>query len=296
MKTLLLTVILPVLLLAHSASAAELHLSSTDIPKEGTNIVIQVALDTKGESINALEGILSYPRDVLKLQEIRDGNSLVNFWVERPEDRSGIRFAGIIPGGYAGSDGEVLSLVFEVQKTADVKFVLDNAQALLNDGEGTQAPLTLRPGVERMSQAQSAQISPEPVSISDTTSSESFVPQVGFDPSLFEGRAFVAFATQDKGSGVDYFEVAESRVRYPKALQRFLSWQRAVSPHELSDQTRSSYIYVRAFDKAGNSHTEILSPENAPLYYNPLVLLAILGILLSLLLGRTYVRSRSKKS
>src|SRR3989344_5310183 len=47
---------------------------------------VSVFLDTQLDDINALEGQIVFPGDLLELQEVRDGNSIVNFWIERPQN------------------------------------------------------------------------------------------------------------------------------------------------------------------------------------------------------------------
>ena len=86
--------------------------------------------------------------------------------------------------------------------------------------------------------------------------------------------------------------MAESRLRYPRALHAWLSFERAQSPHELADQSRASYVYVRARDMAGNERIEILSPESPNPLYNPYTILAILLVLLGVVSSLIYVRKK----
>ena len=107
------------LLSAGNVHAAEI---SAGIPATaigvGDSFIVPITLNTMGENINALEGDVWYPRQLLTLREIRDGNSILNLWVERPADINGvIHFSGITPGGFAGASGEILSLVFEARSS-----------------------------------------------------------------------------------------------------------------------------------------------------------------------------------
>src|SRR3990170_5854361 len=58
-----------------------------------------VFLDTQGENINAVEGEFEFPRGFLGLKEISDGDSIINFWIQRPKLNldNKIIFSGIIP-------------------------------------------------------------------------------------------------------------------------------------------------------------------------------------------------------
>lgn len=274
---------LPIVLIASPVYAAELLMYSSGQPVRGQDVAIRVEIDTEGEAINALEGSIAYPSH-LTLKDIRDGNSLVNFWAERPfAENNTITFAGIVPGGYRGVGAEVFTLVFEAHEEKDAAFVLTDARALMHDGEGTPTPLTLHPTIFALSDGARARLN-----ATDTTPPESFTPQRGVDPSLYEGKTFVVFATQDKDSGVASYEVAESPWYVPHFLHGLLSWQSAQSPHALRRDT--SYVFVRAYDAAGNARTEVL-PGSFPIV--PAFVLVVI-ILLVYISRKLYVRNRSK--
>ena len=112
-------------------------------PKEvGVNQQFQadIFIDTKGDSINAIEGELEFSRGFLGIKEISDGNSIVNFWIQRPKltlDNK-IIFSGIIPAGYLGK-GKIFFVVFQALKQGDASVDFGNLKILLNDGSGTSA-------------------------------------------------------------------------------------------------------------------------------------------------------------
>ena len=70
------------------------------------------------EPLNAIEGKIRFPPDLLELKNIEDGNSIINFWIERPVagEAGKITFSGITPGGYQGERGLVFSLIFLVKQ------------------------------------------------------------------------------------------------------------------------------------------------------------------------------------
>jgi len=130
----------------NSAKAAKLDLIS-EIQEIGVNQQFQVdlVLDTENEEINAVEGKVIFPEDLLELKEIRDGNSIVNFWIERPKIKSDnqITFSGIIPGGYIGKKGLIFSAIFQSKNEGKGTIEIREAKTLLNDGKGTQASLSI---------------------------------------------------------------------------------------------------------------------------------------------------------
>ena len=88
-----------------------------------------------------------------------------------------------------------------------------------------------------------------PIPIVDKESPESFVPEIAIDTFLFDKKWFLVFTTQDKGSGIDYYEVKETRWSIINIISK---WNYAESPYILKDQQLKSCIFVKAFDKAGN--------------------------------------------
>lgn len=265
-------------MLPMSASAAELTLRASDVPRAGSEFKLTVTLTTDAQSINALEGAFVFPEH-LTLKRVQDGNSIVNFWIERPRtEGNAVRFAGIIPNGYRG-EGEVFELIFSSQETKDAAFSIRDAKVYLNDGEGTEAPLALSSGTP---------VVPEDIVLNDVTPPEPFTITKSRDESLFEGRPFIVFASQDKESGIDHYEVAEMRglTKY-FPLSFVYGWKKAESPYVLTDE--SATVYVRAFDAAGNSHVARLSTATIPGYAFGILLLAIL-----LCVAFIYARSRSR--
>lgn len=85
----------------------------------------------------------------------------------------------------------------------------------------------------------------------DATPPEEFEPQIGQDPAVFEGKYFLSFATTDKTSGADHYEIKEGKGE----------WRIGNSPYLLEDQSLRNKILVKAVDKAGNERiVEIIPP------------------------------------
>ena len=256
--------------------AAKLGLTS-EIQEIGLNQQFQmdISLDTENEEINAVEGKVIFPGDLLELKEIRDGNSIINFWIERPKvEQAGIiGFSGIIPGGYQETKGFVFSVVFRAKASGSGAIEIRDAKVLLNDGRGTEASVKLSPFQLSISQ----EVSPATATvetIKDTDQPEEFKPEIAQSPEIFDGQYFLVFATQDKGSGIDHYEVLENRKQ--KIENR--GWIGADSPYLLKDQELKSYIYVKAVDKAGNERIATLSPQNPLKWYENYFVLFIIII------------------
>jgi len=224
--------------------------------------VTEFFLNTKGDDINAIEGRISYPKEFLELKEIRDGDSIVNFWIERPRVGNGeVVFSGITPGGYQGENGLLFSLVFRTVQEGQGVIEIRDIMALKNDGKGTAAEARASNLSFLISEEVPEVQLPE---IKDTESPESFVPKIAKDEGLFEGKWFVVFATQDKISGIDYYKIKESRQRLLMFLSR---WKVAESPYVLQDQDLRSHVVIKAVDRSGNERIVRVSPRYPLAWY-----------------------------
>jgi hypothetical protein len=232
------------LAVALPAQAFELRPDPGTIGK-GTIQQIIFRLDTGGEEINAIEGAIRIPQGA-RIERVSDANSVVGLWLERPHERSGaIAFAGMIPGGYEGSEGVLLNLLIEVPAEGDAIFTLEGLRAYLNDGQGTSAAIS-QTGLS-VTVVEEANALPG----ADRTAPENFQPQIVKDPEIEGGKYVLLFETQDKGSGMDHYEIMEVPAAF--TLNSDLnSWQRAESPYLLKDQSARSKILVRAVDREGN--------------------------------------------
>ena len=214
---------------------------------------VGVFINTDDESINAIEGKIIFPQDLLEIKKINDGNSIINFWIEKPKSATGgqIAFSGIVPGGYNDSRGLIFSITFLAKKEGGGAIEFSGVKALRNDGQGTEAPLT---------------ISNFKFLISNPP--EEFTPQIAADPAIFDGKWFLVFATQDKGSGIDHYEVCEGKRKCVAAE----------SPYLLQNQDLDEGIVVKAVDKSGNERAVTIPAQKSRAWYKDYVIVAILII------------------
>src|SRR4030042_6724763 len=284
--------IMPILVLA-----AELNLTS-DIKEIGIGQQFQVdlLLNTENEEINAIEGTVTFSHNLLEIREIRDGNSIVNFWIDKPRiatnkntNSSEIIFSGITPGGYLSDKGLIFSLIFQAQKEGSGIIEIQDIKALLNDGLGTPAKITTKK-LEFVAIRDT--ISDDSWSVpKDAEPPETFRPEIAKDAELFNGKYFLVFATQDKSSGISHYEVKESRQRI---LSAFGKWVSAESPYVLDDQELRSFVFVKAVDKAGNKRIARIAPRNALPWYKNYEnwIIIIVGVLTALFAAKKLWRKK----
>jgi hypothetical protein len=180
---------------------------------------------------------------------------------------------------------------------------------LLNDGQGTEAPLRLLGGKFTLDKEAGSGINDvwrEDVR-NDNVTPESFSIELVKDEEgiYFNGKNFIVFTTTDKQTGISHYEIMEEPVL---EFSQFswggadVAWIKADSPYVLKDQSLNSTIRVKAVDKAGNEYVATLIPEESKqtLSKNELytyifigsVVLIIVIIIVAIIM---YVRKRRKK-
>ncbi len=283
-------------------------------PQVGVGQVFEVGvfLNTEGAELNAVEGSIVWSKDSFNLEEVRDGNSIVSLWVERPAlraDGGGVHFTGVLPGGFVGTRGYLFSVILQPERVGQAGISTTAEQLLLNDGQGTAAPITRAPlKVMVVAQAKTPGFLPP----YDAEAPEPFTPELARDPGVFGGQWFVVFATQDKGSGLSHYEVQEKPeysiqnlgfrdlpfVFFPTSyILNPNSWRVAESPYRLRDQGLHSSLWVRAIDRAGNVRLAQL-PAAVPLpWYFGFWLWVVSAILVALgtLLAVWFTQHRNAK-
>ena len=235
----------------------------------GNKFEVNFFIDTQVMDINALEGKVIFPEKLLELKEINDGNSIVNFWVERPKvvDNT-VFFSGIIPGGYESNRGFIFSLVFQSRQEGQDLIKIDDLRVLLNDGKGTQVATTVS-DFNIIISKQASTSKPLIEEVADVDPPEIFEPIITKDSLLFSGDNFVVFVTQDKGSGIDHYEIKENR-EFNIGKWKFgknKNWTVVENPYLLEDQELKSFIYVKAIDKNKNERIAILLPQHFIKWY-----------------------------
>lgn len=250
------------LLIPGLAGAATLTLhADPSVVAAGSTVLVTVSVDSD-TPVNAFSGTLHFPNSLIPVST-SDGDSIISAWITPPKvATTGISFAGIVPGGFAGRGGKLFSAVLRATAAGSVTVALSDVRVLRNDGAGTAEPTTATPLTLTVSKSTgSAYAAP-----ADTAPPESFTPHIVPAGVLPGAQASVVFSTVDKGSGIGHYEVAETRL--PGFLAP-LRWERATSPFTLHDQYLTSDVYVKAVDRAGNARVafvmrpHLLRPQEA---------------------------------
>jgi len=267
------SVIFASFLVVAPAFAAETFFGTkTQEMKAGQSFEVGVFINTDNEEINAIEGKIVFPQDLLEIKKINDGNSIINFWIEKPKSVSDgqITFSGIVPGGYNDKQGLIFSVTFLAKKDGTGAIEFNGIKTLLNDGKGTEAPLTTSNFQFLISNPPTGAPVPQITTpkTEDRNPPEEFTPQIAANPTIFNGKWFLVFAALDKGSGIDHYEVCEGK-RKCVIVE---------SPYLLQNQDLDEEIIVKAIDKSGNERVATVPAQKSRVWYKNYSLLGILII------------------
>ena len=269
------------------AAEISIETKNTEI-RTGDEFQTDIFINTENQPINALEGKIIFPNDLLELAEINGAKSIIVFWIDKPrlDSSNQIVFSGIVPGGYNDKKGELLSIIFKTKKQGSGEINFNNVKVLANDGKGTSLNVKI-PNLKFLisDQAPHSELISEP---KDIDPPENFEPTVTSSTDIFSGQWFVVFATQDKGTGIDHYEIRETKDERQVTRDK-QQWETAESPYLLKDQNLRSYIYVKAIDKSGNERIAMLQPAYPIKWYEKYEnwIIIIIVILLMYFIGKT---------
>lgn len=268
----------------YKVSAAEILFESTNQNiSVGDQFEIRVFINTVDETVNAFDGSIIFSKNIIELKEIKDGNSIVNFWIDRPsiaiEQKNDVMqelvFSGITPGGFNGERGLIFSIIFEAIGEGVGSIKINEASILRHDGVGSKIPFISYPLSFQIIKYDD--VIRRVQDIKDIYPPESFVPKIIRDANILDGKWIAIFATQDKKSGISHFEIKETRSKiysniiyycslFPPCAS-LINWNIAESPYVLRDQTLQSYVLLKAVDRAQNIRIEKISPINELAWY-----------------------------
>lgn len=271
--------------------AAELSvISQISEVKLNQKFEISAFINSENENINAIEGEIIYPNDLLEVKNIYDGGSIISFWMEKPllKSETYISYSGIIPGGYFGKNGKIFSIVFQAKKEGSGSIEIRGAKLLAGDGKGAESQIKISNFNFTVSEKNKETYI---FKDEDKELPESFVPQIARDKNILDNKWFLVFATQDKKSGIDHYGIYETT---KKTFSKYAKWTIVESPYILTDQKLNSFIYIKAVDKAGNERIEIIQPKNPQKWYENYIFWIIIIILMLIIYAFIKKRQNNK--
>lgn len=250
--------------------------------KESTNLyLINLNIDTGSDYINAIEGKLLYPSEILEIKEIRDGNSGINFWLEKPKiEKDGIiSFSGITPGGFLGKK-IVFSILINKKSNLKGEIKLDKLSIYKNSENGEQVKFS----TNSLALPFISIIKKDSIAIdlsSDKNPPQDFTPSILKDTdNQINGKNILVFGTQDKETGIDHYEVREGY---------FSSYKNAESPYPLEQSILYKKIYVKAIDKANNERVVEFYPSTLVKLYHQYGIIVIIILVILIIKRRKWL-------
>ena len=128
--------------------------------KVGDVFTVDVVVSSYAQSMNAVSGTISYPKDQLSIVGVSKNNSILSTWL--PPGATGptystsagtISFEGVLIGGYTGGPKTVFTATFKVKKAGTAKLSFKNGTVLANDGKGTDLTPALKSGSYKLALA-----------------------------------------------------------------------------------------------------------------------------------------------
>lgn len=265
-------------------------------------ITVTIILDTEASSLNAIDGVILVAKELGDDITVTDSGSVITYWIQSPAwdaaSRS-IKFSGAVPGGYEGSNGILFSIIVPTYSGPKINnaITVTNLHSYQNDGFGTPVNISSKQfGIGEVSGRNDSAISDQ-LYVDDKKQDgippETFSPQVARNQRVFDNKWFVNFATTDKQSGIDHYEIQESQSGRLDSGK----WKVATSPYLLEDQNLHSFIFITAVDRQGNERVIKVFPKNSsPWWYRYGWDMGILaGIIFLIIVGYWYHKIKDKK-
>jgi len=126
---------------------------------QGETFLVEIRLDSANEVINAVEGQISYPVNLVEAIEVSQGGSFLTIWPVKPTvDKAAglITFTGGIPQGSLVVNGKILTVTFRAKNTigtAEIEINTTQSGVYLNDGLGTRTDLRTLVGSYQISES-----------------------------------------------------------------------------------------------------------------------------------------------
>lgn len=244
-------------------------------------VILEVRLDTEGQTVNTVEGLvgLTVSQGNLYIRNIGLGGSELELWPNKPSvtsqsQNASVSFVGGKPGGFNSSNALLFTIALTVSEPGSLAIAPASIVAYAHDGHGT--PVSVRT-TDAIIQIEARRETPRDYWQENLEADHEpplpFRVEHGQDPSVFNGKRFISFFTTDAQSGIDHYEVQEG----DRAAVR------SSSPYVLQEQGLSLPVTVYAFDKAGNVREARWTPANQ-FNNTPLVMILLSLILIILLL------------
>jgi len=128
--------------------AATLYFSpSTGSFNVGRSFSVSIYVSSTDQAMNAVSGVVSFPRDKLNITSLPQKSSIISLWVQDPDFSNAggtASFEGIVLNpGYTGSAGKIITINFTAKAAGNAVVSFSSGSILANDGKGTNIVTSL---------------------------------------------------------------------------------------------------------------------------------------------------------
>ncbi len=275
---------------AFNANASEIKIyPSNTSPAINQEFFVDLVLDTAGESINGIEGNISFDPKTLVFVRSENSKSFITHWIVSPSVSSSglIKFSGIVPNGFIGffnsgtddtSKGNIMRLVFKPIKSGNAIISVSDSFTTLNNGEGTVSTNIVVSSLINIS----SDIKEESYNTFDVISPQ-LNAEIVSDPNLYDNKKTLVFNAVDKESGIEGVYLKKNK-----------EWVFISNPFLLEESELQGILTIKAVDFAGNSTVKrFLIPGYSKNFLYGLILVLIILTALSIrFLYKVYAKNK----
>lgn len=239
--------------------------------KVGNVSLVDVYIDTDSKEINTLEGSVIIDGSV-QVVSINTAGSVFSLWPNKPSYGSdgSITFVGGTTDAVFGSRLKVFTVALKPTSKERISFSFKNMTAYLADGSATSFSFISEPTTFEVGVGIDTPINELANKVlSDRTPPEPFTILRARDSSVFDGKYFISFGTNDDETGIQRYEVKEGDL--PRV--------RTGSTYVLQKQNVRDDVEVYVIDYAGNERVEKIEGQGPPIWYYIIVIILIVGII-----------------
>ncbi|MDO8529922.1 MAG: cohesin domain-containing protein [bacterium] len=124
------------------AAAADLYFSPSSHSLDvGSSFSVKVQVSSPNQEMNAVSGVVSFPKDKLEVISLSKSASVINIWVQEPafsNSAGTVNFEGIVLNpGFKGVQAQIITINFRAKSAGGASVSFLDASILANDGKGT---------------------------------------------------------------------------------------------------------------------------------------------------------------
>ena len=111
---------------------------------------VDVKLDSSGQTINAAQATITFPKDIIEVTNVQKDSSIFSFWLQEPifsNNDGTVKFIGGAQGGSSGGSLQILRINFKTKNIGTAPLSFEDAAVTAADGSGTNVLTSINGGI-----------------------------------------------------------------------------------------------------------------------------------------------------